>query len=338
MGPQVTGLHTVALIEYVDAGDLIGSQFHDQLLHDLRLMLPFRVGHVDNMEQQICVLQFLQCGLERLHQLVGQLADEANGIGHHHIQCIADRQQAAGGVQRVEQPVIGRDRSAGKLVQQGRFARIGIANDGHHRDLVLLPLLSLGGPDTAYLFQICPDLVDLLVDKTAVRFQLRLAGALRADGSLAAGAALTLQMAPHTDQPGQQIAVLGQLHLQAALLGFCPLSENIQDQAAAVQHLNAQQLRQHPLLGGGKVIVENDHGSTYIFNVKLHLRHLALPDEGARIRRGPVLENDAGILAAGGLHQSGQLVHTFLGGAVLPQNRGVQAHQYNFISNFFLFR
>ena len=66
--------------------------------------------------------------------------------------------------------------------------------------------------------------------------------------ALAAGAALTLQMAPHTDQPGQQIAVLGQLHLQAALLGFCPLSENIQDQAAAVQHLNAQQLRQHPLL------------------------------------------------------------------------------------------
>ena len=68
------------------------------------------------------------------------------------------------------------------------------------------------------------------------------------------------------------------------------------------------------------------------------LRHLALPDEGARIRRGPVLENDAGSLATGGLHQSGQLVHTFLGGAVLPQNRGVQAHQYNFISNFFLFR
>ena len=69
------------------------------------------------MEQQICVLQFLQCGLERLHQLMGQLADEANGIGDHHVQRIADRQQAAGGVQRVEQPVIGRDRSAGKLVR-----------------------------------------------------------------------------------------------------------------------------------------------------------------------------------------------------------------------------
>ena len=35
VGPQVTGLHTVALIEYVDAGDLIGSQFHDQLLRRL---------------------------------------------------------------------------------------------------------------------------------------------------------------------------------------------------------------------------------------------------------------------------------------------------------------
>ena len=45
-----------------------------------------------------------------------QLADEANGIGHHHVHRIADRQQAAGGVQRVEKAVVCRDSGVGQAV------------------------------------------------------------------------------------------------------------------------------------------------------------------------------------------------------------------------------
>ena len=71
VGPQVPGLHAVALIEYVDPWNLAGSQFHNKVLHHLRLVLPLRVGHVDDVEQQVCVFQFLQRGLESLQWLSG---------------------------------------------------------------------------------------------------------------------------------------------------------------------------------------------------------------------------------------------------------------------------
>ena len=123
---------------------------------------------------------------------MGQFADKPHRIGDHHIQRIADRQQAGGSVQRIEQPVVGGDTRAGDGVEQRGLARVGVAHDGHHGDLVFHPALPLGAP---------------------VRLQLRLAGALGADRSLAAGARLPLQMGPHAHQPRQQVLVLCQLHL-----------------------------------------------------------------------------------------------------------------------------
>ena len=79
----------------------------DQAVHNVGLLLPLGVGHVDDVEQQVCVLQLFQRGLEGLHQLVGQLADKAHGVGDHHVQGIADGQQPGGGVQGVEQAVVG---------------------------------------------------------------------------------------------------------------------------------------------------------------------------------------------------------------------------------------
>ena len=85
-------------------------------LHHLGLLLPLRVGHVDDVEQQVRVLQLLQRGLEGLYQLVGQLADESHRVGDHHVQGVADRQEAAGGVQGVKEPVVGGDARPGEAV------------------------------------------------------------------------------------------------------------------------------------------------------------------------------------------------------------------------------
>ena len=177
--------------------------------------------------------------------------------------------------------------------------------------------------------------VDLLVDQAAVGLQLGLAGALGSDGSLAAAAALALQMSPHAGEPGQQVLVLRQLHLEPALLGLGPLGEDVQDQAAAVQYLDPQHLGEHPLLGGGQVIVKDHHVRPGILAEELHLRRLALADEAAGIRGVPVLQNGAQGLAPGGLHQGSQLCHALLVGVLLPlQDRGVETHQHDFIANF----
>ena len=83
------------------------------------------------------------------------------------------------------------------------------------------------------------------MDVAAVRFKLSLAGALGAYGALAAGSGLTLQMGPHANKTGQQVLVLGQLHLQASFLGLGSLGKNIQNQATAVNNLHTQKLREH---------------------------------------------------------------------------------------------
>lgn len=116
--PRLIGMWThlerqVALVVYPQAGNVVRLQLPDQALYNVGLLLPLGVGHVDDVEQQVRVLQLLQRGLEGLHQLVGQLADKAHGVGDHHVQGIADGQQPGGGVQGVEQAVVGGDPGPG---------------------------------------------------------------------------------------------------------------------------------------------------------------------------------------------------------------------------------
>jgi len=155
------------------------------------------------------------------------------------------------------------------------------------------------------------------VDVAAVGLQLRFAGALGADGTLAAGARLPLQMRPHADQARQQILVLRQLHLQAALLRLGALGEDVEDEPAAVEHLHAEFIGQYAHLGGREVIVEDDHGRLLARDQLLDLGDLALADEGARIRRGKRLQHDADALAARRLDQRLQLAHALLVGVFL---------------------
>ena len=110
-------------------------------------------------------------------------------------------------------------------------------------------------------------------------------------------------MGPHTSQPGQKVLILCQLHLQPSFFCAGSLGEDIQNQAAAVQHLDPQILRQGPHLGGREVVVENDHGSVRIFAVQLYLRALSLADEGPRVRRCTVLQHNPGGFCPRRLYQ-----------------------------------
>ena len=262
--------------------------------------------------------------LKGLHQVVGQLADEAHRVRDEHRAGVRDLQGAGGGVQGVEQPVVGGDGRPGELVEQGGLARVGIAHDGHHRHLVLDAPLPLGGPHPADLLQLGLQLGDLPADVPAVALQLGLAGAPGADGAL-----LALQVGPHAQQPGQQVFVLGQLHLEPALPRPGPLGEDVQDQGGPVQHRHLQLLAEHPLLGGGQGVVE-DH---YVGPLGLHqlfdLGHLALPDEGAGVGAVLGLEDLPHRLSPRRLQQGGQLLHGLLVGVLLGgQAEGPQAHQH----------
>ena len=175
------------------------------------------------------------------------------------------------------------------------------------------------------------------MDVTAVGFQLGFAGALGADRPLTAGARLTLQMRPHTDQTRQQVLILGQLHLQTALFRLGPLGKNIEDQAAAVDDLHAGHLRQHTDLGGAQVIIEDHHGGMFLLHHAPDFLHLPLADKAVGIGFLTALQDHAHHRAAGRVHQRRQLLHALLIGIVLAQNAAAQAHQHRVIS-FLFFR
>ena len=248
-----------------------------------------------------------------------------------------DGQKARGRVERVEQAVIRRDVRAGDGVEERRLARVRIADDGHDGDLVFHTALALGAAHAAHLLKLGFELVDLAVDVAAVGLKLRLTGTLRSDGALAARAGLALKVRPHADQARQQILVLRQLHLQAALLRPRPLGEDVEDQAAAVEHLHARQLRQHAHLRGREVVVEDDHRGVLLLHHILHLGDLALADEAVRVGLFAALEDRPHHAAARGIDQRGQLGKALLVGAVLVQHGRAQAHQHRVVALFFQF-
>ncbi len=198
--------------------------------------------------------------------------------------------------------------SVGQGVQEGGLARVGVAHDGHHRHLVFLPALALGGPHPADLPQLPLQLGDLAADEPPVGLQLGLAGAAGADGGLAAGRVLPHQMAPHAGEAGQQIFVLGQLHLEPPLAGGGPLGEDVQDEGRAIQHLDPQVLGEGPLLGGREVVVEDHQVGPRGLHKLFDLPHLALAQKGPGIGGSLVLQDSAHALSPRRLQQRLQLL------------------------------
>ena len=141
----------------------------------------------------------------------------------------------------------------------------------------------------------------------AVGLKLRFARAARADRRRAAGGRLPHEVRPHTGQARQKVLVLRQFHLQLALARLGALGENVEDQARAVEHAHAEFLLQHAHLRRGELIVKHREVAVVGDDEFAQLRHLALAEEGARVRRGLVLQQRHDGLAAGCLHERGQL-------------------------------
>ena len=90
-------------------------------------------------------------------------------------------------------------------------------------------------------------IADAVIDEAAVLFELRFAGAARADA--AGGAA---KVAPHLPQTRQGVFQLGQLHLQTGFDGARPRGENVENQLAAVEHFELGGLFQIADLAGDR--------------------------------------------------------------------------------------
>ena len=206
-------------------------QLRDQAVHDRDMILTLRVGAVDDVDEQIRIFQLLKRSAERFDQMVRQLCDKADRVRQQRLTRIGDGQLPRRGVERVEQAVIRRDIRACERVQKRRLARVRIADERHDGQLVFLPPAALLGAGLAHELEIFAQLLDARTNIALIGFQLRFAGASRADA-----AAETAHFLVPDREPGQIILILCQLDLKLALARFGALGKNIEDERTAVEH------------------------------------------------------------------------------------------------------
>ncbi len=125
-------------------------------------------------------------------------------------------------------------------------------------------------------FQLVTQVGDALFDQPAVDFQLLFARPAHADAHLE-----PRQVIPHLLQPRQRVLQLGQLDRQSGLEGLRPAGKNVQNQLAAIKHLDAGGLLQVARLRRSEIVVEQDHVGIRRSGQLLQFVDLAL----AQIRR-----------------------------------------------------
>ena len=127
-----------------------------------------------------------------------------------------------------------RDAGAGQRVHQRALAGVGVADQ---RDGVLLA--AAGAPRVpcgpARLDEPLLQIANSQTDQPAVLFELRFAGAAQADAALSSATGGST-----SSQARQGIFELGQFDLQPRFDGAGPAGEDVEDQFAAVEHLDVE--------------------------------------------------------------------------------------------------
>ena len=142
-----------------------------------------------------------------------------------------------------EELVLGKDFRAREPVQECRLARVGVADEGDERDAREFAAATVQVAVLLHGIDLGLEVVDARVDAASVDFELRLAGAARADAASEAREHEAL-----TSKARQVVLELCELDLQLALFCAGALREDVEDQRRAVDDLDAEHLLEVVLL------------------------------------------------------------------------------------------
>ena len=85
------------------------------------------------MQQQVGVFQLFEGRAKSPDQTRRQVADKTDGVGNNHLTIEGEAQTTGRGIEGSEKQVFGQHFTLGESVKQGRFARIGVTDDGDDR-------------------------------------------------------------------------------------------------------------------------------------------------------------------------------------------------------------
>src|SRR3954470_24891036 len=281
----------VGLVEHeqprpVARADLVEHAL-DRAQHLDHLVLGDR--RVDDVDDEVGEARLLERRAARVDELVGQLADEADGVGDE-VRPPVEAHRARVRVERVEEAVADAHLGAGERVEQRRLAGVRVAGE---RDLRQLAALALGAhrrPRGLDLAQLAAQRGDPVAGETAVGLELGLAGAAGADAALAAAGAEALEVRPQAAHAGEVVLELGELDLELALRALRVPGEDVEDDRGAVDDRHPELLLEVAPLARRELVVDRDEVRVGAPGLVLDLRELARAEVRVRVRRVAVLD------------------------------------------------
>ena len=128
---------------------------------------------IDDVQQQIRGARLLERGPERRDQMVRQLTDEPDRVGHAEPVPPADVDLAGERIERREQPILHEDVGTRERAQDARLSRVGIADQ--HSTGKVAAALPLVGTMVGHVLEALLQDRDLAADHPPVGFELGLA-------------------------------------------------------------------------------------------------------------------------------------------------------------------
>ena len=274
------------------------------------MLLEVRIGRVDDLDQDVGPVDLFEGRPEGVDQLVRQLVDEADGVGDDRRLAVAELDLAPGRIERGEQLVLGLGHlGPDERVEQRRLAGVRVADDADGRPQ---PPVTAAGRGLALLADLLDPLLhlrDARPDDPAVGLELALARAPGTDATLG-----PREVGPQLGQPRQLVLELGQLDLEAALVGLGVQREDVEDEPATVDDLDPQQLLEGSLLGRRQLVVGDQDVEAGLPFGGGQVLGLALADVPVRVDMAAVLPLGADHFGAGRRGQVGELGQRVLRG------------------------
>ena len=250
---------------------------------------------VDDLDEDVGPVDLLEGRPERVDELVRELVDEADRVGDDRGLALAEADLAARRVERGEQLVLGPgDLGADERVEQGRLAGVRVADDADRRGEPPIAAAGRRRPVLADLLDPLLHLLDPVADDPPVGLELALAGSPGADP-----AAGPREVGPQPGEARQLVLELGELDLEAALVGLGVLGEDVEDEPAAVDDLDVEEALERLLLGRAQLVVGDEEVEAGLRLGRDELLRLALADVPVGVDVAAVLPLGADDLGAG---------------------------------------
>ena len=245
--------------------------------------------------------------VKRVHELMGQLAHEADGVGAQHRLATGQIQTSRPRIESREELVLDEHARVCEHIEEGGLAGVGVADERHRPESSALSSLALGPARRLEIAKLDLELSDAAHDPTPIDLELSLTRAPRPDPTGLLG-----QDEAHAPKTREPVPAQSELDLRTALLGVGVLGEDVKDHSGPVDRGPAEDPLEVPLLGRRQLVVEDHRVGIHGLADPAKLLCLAPADVGRRVRGIAALHNAGCLVGTCGVDEQGQLIEARL--------------------------